>query len=89
MVGISKETVRRIIMGRDYKYGWKKSIKGKSRCNWNKLDDKYCNRFKIEFKESKDITKKLVAESFGIKNKKLRKFPKLSNMILEYKKSML
>ncbi|MBD5584216.1 MAG: TniQ family protein [Clostridia bacterium] len=87
IMNVNHEVVRQILLGT---YDKSKSNVQPYKCpkwDWATIDDKCCKQFNDYILLNCEVSRKAVAEHFGLKDKTLRNLPRLKKMILDYKKS--
>ncbi len=88
MLNVNHEVIRQILIGT---YDKPKQAYSTYKCqkwDWERIDEECCEDFysKIAVLDKKSISKKAVADLFGLGDSRLRHLPKLNALIREYKR---
>ena len=90
ILNVNHEVVRQVLIGT---YDKPTHLCSTYRCekwDWEKIDNECCSEFfsKVSALDRNQITKKTVAELFGLKDERLRNLPKLNALLREYKERL-
>ncbi len=90
IMGVNHEVIRQIILGTYDKPKTNAVPFICSKWDWESIDDKCCREFdSVIVKIEKDrVSRRTVAELFGLKDRTLRNLPRLKKLIYEYKKAL-